>query len=197
MSPPCRFSLLVAAVAIVVTAPSTGAAQKRRAQTAPEAFTSALQAKTGAGAAAAQIRIQIDRYISEDDRKRLTDALTHGGYPAFVEALKKAPAIGFLEFGGQKFPLRWARELPTDTGGRAISVCTDAPVYFIGGGRADAKPREGFQLAVVQLAVDDYGIGTGTMAAAARVKPDGRGGVVIEDYAEQPIKLTSVHREIG
>jgi hypothetical protein len=34
------------------------------------------------------------------------------------------------------------------------------------------------------------------MAAAAKVKPDGQGGVEIEDYAEEPIKLTSVYRVI-
>jgi hypothetical protein len=34
------------------------------------------------------------------------------------------------------------------------------------------------------------------MAAAARVKPDGKGGVVLEDYAEEPIQLTFVRREI-
>ena len=78
----------------------------------------------------------------------------------------------------------------------ATTGVTDQPVYFIGGGRADAKPRQGFELAVVQLTVDDYGLGMGTMAAAARVKPDGSGGVVLEDYADDPIRLTSVYRVI-
>jgi hypothetical protein len=49
---------------------------------------------------------------------------------------------------------------------------------------------------VVQIAVDEVGMGMGTMAAAARVKADGQGGVVLEDYAEQPIKLTYVRRQI-
>jgi hypothetical protein len=74
---------------------------------------------------------------------------------------------------------------------------TERPVYFVGGGSADAKPRQGFDLAVLQLTVDDYGLGMGTMAAAARVKPDGSGGVVLEDYAEEPIKLSSVYRVIA
>ena len=39
-------------------------------------------------------------------------------------------------------------------------------------------------------------MGSGTMAAAAKVKPDGQGGVVLEDYADEPIKLTYVKREI-
>jgi hypothetical protein len=190
-----RISLLLAAAVAIATAPNVSATQKPRAQTAPEAFTSAVQAKTADAAAATYIRIQIDRYTPDDDRKRMTDALTHGGYPAFVEALRKAPVVGHLEIGSSKFPLRWAREQATPKG-RSISLATDAPVHFVGGGNVNAKPREGFQLAVVQLSVDEFGLGTGTMAAAARVKPDGQGGVLIEDYAEQPIKLTYVHRVV-
>ena len=48
----------------------------------------------------------------------------------------------------------------------------------------------------MRLTVDEIGLGTGTMAAAARVKPDGSGGVVVEDYADEPIKLTFVTRVI-
>jgi hypothetical protein len=191
-----RLPTLLVAVAISLTAPGTDAGQKRRAQTAPETFTSPAQARTGSsGAAAATILMQIDRYTTEADRKTMTDALATGGYPAFLEALKEAPAVGYVELGDLKVPVRWAREQPTPKG-RTISLVTDTPMYFIGGGRTDAKPREGFHLAIMQLSVDEYGFGTGTMAAAARVKPDGAGGVVMEDYAEEPIKLTFVRRGI-
>jgi hypothetical protein len=177
-------------------APSPGlmAAQKG-APTAPEAFTCQAQARTAAAGSATNFRVQIDRYIAEHDRKTLTDALTTGGYPGFIVALRKAPALGHIDFGGQKFNVRWAREQPAGKG-RTITVVTDAPVYFVGGGRVDAKPREGFELSVTQLTVDEVGMGTGTMAAAARVKPDGQGGVILEDYADEPIKLTFVRREI-
>jgi hypothetical protein len=127
----------------------------------------------------------------------MTDAMTQGGYPGFLLAMRKAPAVGFVEIGDVKVALRWAREQTTEKKGRTISLVTERPVYFIGGGKADAKPRAGFELAVVQLNVDEFGLGSGTMAAAARVKKDPDGtGVVIEDYAEEPIKLTFVHREI-
>jgi len=193
---PIRISILLAAVAAGLTVTATHAAQRRGAPTAPEAFTSAVQAKTSSAASATRLDIQIDRYTLESDRKTMTDALTFGGYSAFVQALRKAPAVGHVAIGGQKFPLKWAREQPTEKG-RAISLVTDSPVYFIGGGQVDAKPREGFQLAVVQLTVDESGLGTGSMAAAAKVKLDPQGSVVIEDYAEEPIKLTYVHRVIS
>jgi hypothetical protein len=170
--------------------------KKRNVQTAPEAFTSALQARAESGALAGNIRVQIDRYTSDVDRTKMADALKIGGYPAFVQALRKAPAVGYIEIAKQRFTIRWARELTTEKG-RTISIVTETPAYFVGGGNVDAKPREGFEVAVVQLTVDDFGLGTGTMAAAARVKPDGQGGVILEDYAAEPIKLTYVHREIA
>ena len=49
---------------------------------------------------------------------------------------------------------------------------------------------------MLQITIDEVGMGSGTMAAAAKVKPDGQGGVVLEDYADEPIKLTYVKREI-
>ena len=188
-----RFSLTVALVA-AIAAPIANAGQ-RRAQTAPEKFTSPVQARTNAGAAAAVVDIQVDRYTPEVQRKAIAEALRTGGYPGFLDALRKAPAVGYVAVGEVKTPIRFAREQETPKG-RSITVVTDAPLYFVGGGRANAKPRAGFEVAVVQLTVDSNGLGTGTMAAAAKVKRDGDAGVAIEDYAEEPIKLTSVHRAI-
>ena len=127
----------------------------------------------------------------------MSDALAQGGYSGFLQALRASPAIGTVDLGdGTKFTIRWARENVTEKG-RDISVVTDKPLYFVGGGRPDAKSRAGYEIAVVQMSVDNSGIGTaGTLAAAAKVKPDGKGGVVLDDYAEQPIKLTSLHRVI-
>ena len=102
--------------------------------------------------------------------------------------------VGTVSAGAQKWTIRYARERKTDKG-RSIVVVTDKPIYFVGGGSVDAKPRAGYEVAVVQMDVDEVGLGSGSMAAAARVKPDGEGGVRIDDYAEQPIKLVSVVRK--
>ncbi len=68
---------------------------------------------------------------------------------------------------------------------------------FIGAARTDAKPRAGYEVAVAQFALDSSGHGSGTMAAAARVKPGGETGVRIDDYAEAPVKLTAAARPAG
>jgi hypothetical protein len=189
-------AFMLATAAAVVTIPTVDTAQQPRRYTAPETFTSPMQARNATGATAATIRIQIDRYSYENELKSMTDGLTHGGYPGFVTALRKASAVGYVAIGDVKVPLRWAREQATPKG-RTISLVTERPVYFVGGGKAEAKPRQGFEVAVVQLTVDEFGLGSGTMAAAAKVKRDGESGVLIEDYAEEPIKLTFVSRVIA
>ncbi len=163
---------------------------------APETFTAdllALGAKGGAGSATLVINVQ--RYTPEADRAAVETALKSGNYSSFLTALRKAPEVGTVVFNDRKWTIRWARERP-GARSRVIVLVTDQPIHFVGGGAIDAKPRAGYEVAVIQMQVDDTGLGTGTMAAAAKVKPGGDTGVVIEDYAEQPIKLTKVVRKL-
>jgi hypothetical protein len=93
----------------------------------------------------------------------------------------------------RKVSIRWARQTPNPKG-RTISVVTDSPLAFVGGGAVDAKPRAGFELAFILLEVDSIGLGTGSMAAAARIRPGGPTGVQIDDYAEKPVNLVTVRK---
>jgi len=170
------------------------AAQTPRNDGAPETFTATAEVKAATGAITAAIQIHIRRYTPDFDRTAVETALKSGGYPAFVTALRKAPEVGSVVVGDRKFPIRWAREQKS-ANGRTIVVVTDEPVFFVGGGRTDAKPRAGYEVAVIQLLVDDIGDGSGTMAAATRVKPGGETGVQIDDYADQPITLVTVRRK--
>jgi len=155
---------------------------------APETFSAGLQVKTASGPISATVQVRIKRYTPEFDRKMLEDALEHGGYASFVNALRKVPDVGTVAAGDGQFTIRLARERRTDKG-RTIVVVTDKPVFFVGGARPDAKPRAGYETALIQLEVDDAGNGTGIMAAAARVKPGGEAGVRIDNYAEEPLAL--------
>jgi len=182
--------------ALVILAITAGAALSQQ-KGAPESFTANLQATGGTaagGAGAATIQVNVQRYTPEADRNAVASALKSGGYAAFLTALKKAPEVGTVTFGEKKWPIRWAREQTTPKG-RNIVVVTDQPIYFVGGGSIDAKPRAGYDVAVIQMFVDDVGLGNGTMAAAAKVKPGGESGVEIEDYADKPIKMVSVVRK--
>jgi hypothetical protein len=160
---------------------------------APETFVAMAEVGGREAAASATVTIRLEKYMDERDRTTLAEALKVGGYPRFLPAFRKAPDVGSVEMNGRKVVVRWARQQPSGKG-RTISVVTDGALFFVGGGSVDAKPRTGFELAVIQMELDAAGAGTGTMAAAARVKPGGATGVQIDDYSEAPVKLVSVRK---
>ena len=188
------YSLQICAVAsLLALVPSQGGP---KVWTAPESFVAKADTRVGeTGVGSAPLRIQVDSYTKDGDRTTMEEALRTGGYPGFLTALRKSPQVGFVEIGDKKFPIRYARQVP-EGANRTITIVTDAPIFFVGGGRPDAKPRAGYELAVAQLKMDSSGVGEGTMAAAARVKPGGPTGVQVDQYADQPIKLVSIRREI-
>jgi hypothetical protein len=155
---------------------------------APETFTASAKALGQDVSVAATVTIHIQRYTDERDRTAMLEALKLGGYPRLVPVIRKMPEVGYVELAQRKAAVRWAHQTPTDKG-RTISIVTDSPLAFVGGSAVDAKPRAGYELAVVLLEVDSTGAGTGSLAAAARIRPGGPTGVQIDDYAEQPIKL--------
>jgi hypothetical protein len=190
-----RSRTLVTAVLLTLAA-AQGALSAQQKKTAPETFTANLQV-TGAsgGAAAATITIDVQRYTPDVERTAVENALKHGGYAGFVPALRKAPSVGTVSFGDKSWTIRWAREKQV-ANGRVITLVTDQPIFFVGGGSATAKPRAGYDVALIQIQIDDVGLGNGTMAAAARVRPGGETGVQVDDYADKPIKLVTVTRKI-
>jgi hypothetical protein len=162
----------------------------------PETFFANAQVSGKDAGVSANVTIQIDRYTDPRDRTTMTEALRTGGYPGLLPVLRKMPEVGYVEVNGRKVSIRWARQTVNQGKGRSISIVTDSPIAFVGGAAVDAKPRAGFELAVIFFEVDSVGLGKGTMAAAARVKPDGKDGVVIDDYAEKPINLVTVRKSL-
>jgi hypothetical protein len=109
--------------------------------TAPESFRANAQAISGTGGVAAAMTFQVDAYTPDADRERLLAALTSGGSPAFVAALKKEKAAGYVQAGDRKVTIRYARMQPAADGKRRVVLVTDAPV-LVGGGALDAAPKE-------------------------------------------------------
>lgn len=194
-----RLVLSTAAGLFVVSAlfPALGSATAQsKKKGAPEIFHARATTSTADAVGDVRLTIQVDQYTPERDIQAMEQALKTGGSEGFLQALRQAPIAGRIQVGTQTFTIRWARQQPTASGS-VISLVTDAPVFFVGGGVPGAKPRTGFDVAVVQLTMDSSGLGRGTMAPAARVKPGGQTGVEVDDYAEQPVKLVSVSKVIS
>jgi hypothetical protein len=187
-----RFLCAIVIAALAVARP---AAQSGKFTGAPETFNARATISTAAGKGDAYLTIHVEKYTSDRDRQEMQRALETGGSAGFLAALRKAPVAGRFDVGKQTFDIRWARQAPSGSG-RVITLVIDRPVYFVGAGMPGAKSREGFDLAIVQLTMDSAGIGEGTMAAAARVKPGGPTGVQVDNYATAPVKLVSVTRKI-
>ena len=179
--------------AVMVMASTTGPALAQSEIAPPETFIANAQAVGPNIGAAAQVMVQIDRYTSELDRKVMLEALRAGGFPSFFAALRGAPRVGYVEMGERRVDVRWARQQATAKG-RTITIVTESPLYFLGGGNVEAKPRKGFDVAVIRMDVDSIGLGSGSMAAAARVTPGGVTGVRVDDYSDTPITLATVRK---
>jgi hypothetical protein len=159
-----------------------------RAQSYPRTLIASAEASGAAGAATATVTIRIQRLMPEFDFKAVTDGLKFGGYPGALNALRKLPEIGYVQVADRKTVLKYAHQRADGKAG--LVLVTDRPIFFVGGGAPDAKPKAGYELGLIELEIDAQGNGKGTMAAAARVKPGPDGSVILDDYAETPVRLS-------
>ena len=162
---------------------------------APESFRANGQLLGAAGGAASAVDITITKYTSDADHEAMLKALKEG-HDAVLAALKKAPTIGTITIGKTSANVKWARERAQGSG-RRIAIVTDAPMYFGGAGAVDAKPTAGYDFALVDFTIDSVGLGRGTMAPAAKVKPGGPNGFQVDDYSGQRMELVTVSRNLA
>ena len=189
-------SWLPIASMLAVAAWTLSPAQGKDRYSPPESFTANAQFDGAAGAAATTFKIHVDRYTPDAERDAVVQALQQGGYQGFVTALRKAPVVGKVTIADQSFDIRWARAQPAKDG-RSIVLVTDKPIHYIGGGKVDAKPRAGFDVAVVSFEINNVGMGqNGQIAFAAQVKRGDGGGVEVADYAGKLTKITSITRDL-
>jgi hypothetical protein len=184
-----------ALTALLVAIPVLVAGSQSYKNTAPESFKANGQISGARGGAASSIDIAVDKYTPDTEHDVLVKALQQG-YEPFLEALRKQPQIGSVKLGPNSYPVRWARERPTDKDHRRVAVMTDKPVFFAGAGAVDAKPTAGFDVALVEFTIDTVGLGTGSMAPAAKVKAGGTTGIEVQDYSGKLIELRTVIRNL-
>jgi hypothetical protein len=163
-------------------------------QAAAETFTATAAVKAAGGAAATTpVTITVDRKMSQAEADKLVAAFNAGGAAGLRKALVGVPPTGSVRLGGgAQTPARLTIERPTDKG-RLLTIVTDKPLLFLGGGVPDAAPKEGYDFAVIDLEVDANGSGSGTLAPAARVTSK-QGVFVVEDYASELVRLTAVSK---
>jgi hypothetical protein len=179
---------LLALVMLSVTGPPV------RAQSGAETFSATATVKTaGAATASAPVTIVVERKMSQGEADSLISAFRTGGATALRKALVGVPPTGSVRLGsGTPTPTRLTLERQTDKG-RLLTIVTDTPILFLGAGIPNAKARDGYDFAIIDIEVDGRGSGSGTLAPAAKVTVK-QGVFVVEDYASELVRLTAVSK---
>jgi hypothetical protein len=162
---------------------------------ASETFTATAAVKTASNAAAnAPVTVIVDRKMSQKEADTFLAAFKSGGPAGLRKALVGIAPTGSVQFGqGKPTPTRLTLERPTDKG-RLLTIVCDTPILFLGAGLPGAKPKEGYDFAIIDLEVDSKGSGSGTIAPAAKVSVK-QGVFVVEDYGAELVRLTAVTKK--
>jgi len=163
-------------------------------QTGAETFSATAAVKAASGAqATAPVTITITHKMSQAEADKFTSAFQAGGIAALRKALTGVAPTGSVQIGsGKPTPTRLTLERPSDRG-RLLTIVTDQPLMFVGGGMPNAKPKEGFDFGIIDFVVPASGNGSGTMSPAAKVTVK-QGVFVVDEYSGELVQLTDVKK---
>ena len=174
---------------VIAAAVSTAGAQGKG-----ETLTATATVKAAGGAAAsAPVTIVISRTMAAEEAGKLVAALKDGGAEGLRKAFAGVPPTGSVRIGnGTATPTRMTVERTTDKG-RLLTIVTDQPLLFVGASVPGAKPKAGYDFAVLDIELDASGTGSGTIAPAATIKVAGN-AIVVGDYGAESVRLVDVKR---
>jgi hypothetical protein len=165
------------------------------AQSRPETYTATANVKTAGGASvSAPVTIDVTGWTSDADRKQLAGLLKSGGDAALQKQLASMKTLGTITLGKTPFDAKYAYAM-TSSEGRIITLVTTRPMFFLGAGAPDAKPRGGHDFGVVTIEVNDAGTGRGTLTPAASLKMSESDAIVVQDYSAELVTLPNVRKK--
>jgi hypothetical protein len=148
----------------------------------------------GAGANST-VNIQIERWSTDVERKRLIAAFEKNRQDGLLNELQKVnPRVGYINLPGSiGYDLRYAREVPGEKGERRILIATDRP---IGVAEARNQPRTiDYPFTLIELRLDKAGNGEGRMSIATKIRHNKKTNVLeLENYNSEPVRLNQVRK---
>lgn len=139
--------------------------------------------------------LRLDRWSTEADRNAVVGAFKTAETPAaFAKALAEMPIIGgFRTVSGQANPIRYAEEVTTTDGTRALIVLSDRHVDYWDGGSAPDVVKEGYTLMEIRFE-DDGGQGVVSHGPTKVVVDEQTDTLSIADFEAKPAQLIGVAR---
>ena len=181
-------AVLLAASAFLASARPAGAEE---AQLRLTAFAVNL---SGVGSARpTTLQIVIERWSTDEERKKLVDTLVEKGSDALLDAVQNVkPRAGFIRTNTSLgWDISYARQEALPGGGTRITFATDRPIGFAEARNNSRSSDYEFMLCEIRLGPD--GKGQGKLAGGAKItykKEDKT--IEIENYGQEPVRLTSV-----
>jgi hypothetical protein len=147
------------------------------------------------GVRSGTVNISIERWSTDEERKRLTGALKEGGPDLLLKQLQKIddPAGQVYTPGNVGTPLRFAWQSSLPDGGRRIVVATDRRIGFFES--AYRLRTMDYPFLVMDIRMNGEGKGEGKLIPAARIEAGEDGTFEVEGYASEPVRLAEVRSE--
>jgi hypothetical protein len=155
----------------------------------PEEFNAVAIMNNNLGSGSDRVIMRVERWSTEAERTRLSEALKKGNDVA-LDLLRELRPVGTIRTPDSLgYDLRYAAQEPAEEGGRRIMLATDRPISFW---EARNQPRTiDYPFTFIQIQMDRSGEGKGTLSLMTKVLPRGN-TIILEDFASAPVMLRDV-----
>jgi hypothetical protein len=155
-----------------------------------EEFSAAAIRSDNLGSGASRLLIRVERWSTEAERGRLTEALLKKGNDALLELLRDQKSVGTIRTPDSLgYDLRYAHQEPGEDGGRRIVIATDRPISYW---EARNQPRTiDYPFTVIQMEIDKNGEGKGTMSYATKIIARAN-TIELENFTTSPVMLGDI-----
>jgi hypothetical protein len=145
-------------------------------------------------------QIAIERWSTDEERQMLLGLVSTSkegerGQQKLLTALQKIkPRTGFIRTPNSLgWDLKYAWETALPDGTRQIVIVTDKPVSF--GAAASGSRVMDYPFTMIQMHMKPNEKGEGKMLAASSILTNKNGKLEIENYGQEPVRLTSITEE--
>jgi hypothetical protein len=137
------------------------------------------------------VRITIDRWSTDAERRQLVSAFTEGGDDDLLKSLRKLKPLGRISTPDSiGYDLRYAHQMPLASGGRRIIIATDRPMSYW---ETTERPRSfNYPYTFIEMRIGPDGKGEGKMTVATKVNALGGDTIELENYDLTPVQLSEI-----
>jgi len=185
---PATLACAAAVIAAALAIPVSGQKIEK------ESFTG-FAVNTNSGPKTATVDFTIERWSTAAEREQLLAIIAEKKDPTqpLLKALQKMPPVGRIRTATSLgWDLHYAHQFPGADGGRRVVLATDRPIGFT---EAYVQGRTmDYPFTIVEIHLDKDDKGEGKILAGTKIFVDKQKNIVLENYAQQPVRFNEIHK---